>query len=106
MLNKTSINPEVVRKVLKACTESLKVEGGQVYINNRKGVPFIRVKKVIKKDGLIGFQVLDKSNKNIANLLIDSIINDSIGNNSKGFALTTGLKIFLLKRVAFSYELH
>jgi hypothetical protein len=69
MFNKTSLNKVVVHNILKACNTAMSNESGQSYVNNRKGNPFIRVKKVKKKDGKTGFQVLDNANKNIGPMI-------------------------------------
>ena len=103
--NKTSINRQVVGKVLKACTVALSNESGVSYIDNKKGQTFIRVKRIKKKDGKIGFQVLDKKNKNLASLLADAVIHDMIMDSKESFTYASDLKNFLLKRVAFPFEI-
>ena len=103
--NKTSINKVVVNKLLKACHESLSNQSGQAYVNNRKGQPFIRVKKVKQINGKVGFQVLDNKNKNIAMLLHDTLIADRVSNSLTTNKYAFDFNNFLLDRVAYPHQI-
>jgi len=105
MFNKTSINKVVVSKILKACTESLSNDSGQAYVNNRKGQPFIRVKKVKKTNGKLGFQVLDKTNKNIGPMIGRALVIEGKAETMCNNDNPHNLMNFINKYVAFPFEL-
>lgn len=65
MFNQTNLNFEVCVKITKAAGEALKNESGVAYVLNKKGNPFLRVKKIVTYENKIGFEVLDKTGKNI-----------------------------------------
>lgn len=103
--NKTSINKEVVSKILGACKEALSNESGQAYINNKKGAPFIRVKRIKKVDGNVGFQVLYKDQTNIAPLIAQTLVLENKGPEITNKSFAVGLANFINKRVAFPFEI-
>lgn len=103
MINSTAINKVVLGKVLDACTIALTNESGASYIDNRKGNPFLRVKRIVKRNGKLGFEVLDKSNKNVAKHIVAGIV------SQRGFKLmgkhVYHLNEFLLNRIAYDFEI-
>jgi hypothetical protein len=103
--NQTSINKQVVSKILNACKESLSNESGQAYVNNKKGVPFIRVKKVKKRNGEIGFQILDKNQNDLVMLLGKTLVINRKAPKICNKKFANGLSKFISKRFAYPYEI-
>ena len=103
--NSTSINKQVIHKILKACNESLSNDSGQAYVNNKHGQPFIRVKRIIKNDGKIGFQIIDKRGINLASTLCVILTSEIQRQQVTGKAFPQSLINFVLLRVACSYEI-
>jgi len=103
MLNRTSINKTVVSNILNACRESLSNVSGLAYVVNRSGRPFIRVKRVRTRHG-VGFEIINKHNTNIGNIISNAVVGHRKGEE---FCKTTAheLSTFILKRVAYSYQI-
>jgi len=105
MINKTSLNKVVVEKVLNACKASLSNVSGQFYVYNKKGNPFLRVKKIIKKDGKIGFEILDTNNRNVAELFTVQLVIKGKSKEFCGNKRAFNLNQFFLDRIAYDHEI-
>ena len=103
--NKTSLNKIVVSKILNGCKDALSNDSGVSYINNKKGNPFLRIKKVIKANGKTGFEILDNNNNNIASVLRGTIITDGKGKEFCGKKYTSGLNGFMLNCIVYNHQL-
>jgi hypothetical protein len=104
MINSTSLNKQVITKILKACQEALSNDSGQAYCINKKGKPFIRVKRILTTKGLVGFQILYKSVIDIAGLVRNTMITHDQAKKITGMQYPQGLIEFLLKRVAYPHQ--
>jgi hypothetical protein len=105
MFNATSLNKQVITKILTACRDALTNESGQAYCYNKKGNPFIRVKKIITTSGSVGFQILYKSIIDIAGIIRNTLITYDKAKEFTGKSYPKGLTQFLLKRVAYPHQI-